>query len=205
MPRATKKYHYLYKTTNLITGKFYVGMHSTDNLEDGYMGSGQYITRSIKRHGKENYIVEKLKFFDDRKALVYAEEQFVNATFINDPQCMNLQTGGIGRSPYKMSVEHKNKISNAHKGKTKSIETRRRMSTATKGRRRNIGIKFSDERKKNISLGKDRHSVLCTNNNTTYPSISAASKALKIPAGNIGSVCKGNREHTCGYRFVYSE
>jgi hypothetical protein len=37
MPRKQKKYNYIYKTTNLINNKFYIGMHSTDNLDDGYL------------------------------------------------------------------------------------------------------------------------------------------------------------------------
>lgn len=32
-----RKYHYIYKTTCLITNRYYIGMHSTDNLEDGYI------------------------------------------------------------------------------------------------------------------------------------------------------------------------
>jgi len=42
-----KKYHFIYKTTNLLNGKYYYGMHSTDNLEDGYVGINNKILVSI--------------------------------------------------------------------------------------------------------------------------------------------------------------
>lgn len=51
---SRRKYHYIYKTTCTITSKFYIGMHSTDNLEDGYVGSGKRLWYSINKHGKEN-------------------------------------------------------------------------------------------------------------------------------------------------------
>ena len=66
MARKEKTYHFIYKTTNLLNGKYYIGMHSTFNLEDGYMGSGKRLKRSLNKYGKENHKVEILEFVDNR-------------------------------------------------------------------------------------------------------------------------------------------
>ena len=63
------KYHIIYKTTNLINGKIYVGMHSTDNLNDGYLGSGWILKQAIKKYGKENFKREVLLVLSNRKLL----------------------------------------------------------------------------------------------------------------------------------------
>ena len=63
------KYHIIYKTTNLINGKIYVGMHSTDNLNDGYLGSGWILKQAIKKYGKENFKGEVLLVLSNRKLL----------------------------------------------------------------------------------------------------------------------------------------
>ena len=64
MKRAQRrKYHYIYKTTCKLTNRYYYGMHSTDNLEDGYKGSGTRLKYSINKHGLENHCCEKLEFF----------------------------------------------------------------------------------------------------------------------------------------------
>ena len=73
MGRPQKKYHYIYKTTNLKNGKFYVGMHSSDNLNDGYLGSGTRLRRSIRKNGKENFKIEILEFFPNRLSLSLRE------------------------------------------------------------------------------------------------------------------------------------
>lgn len=96
MARKEKKYNYIYKTTNLKNGKFYVGMHSTDNLNDGYLGSGTILRRSIRRNGKENFNIEYLEFFDSRVDLANREKQLVNEDLLKDPMCINLKNGGIG-------------------------------------------------------------------------------------------------------------
>ena len=91
-----KKYHFIYKTICNVTNKYYIGMHSTDNLEDGYVGSGTYLWRSIKRHGKENHSIEILEFLDDRESLKSRERELVNEETLTDLMCMNLRIGGEG-------------------------------------------------------------------------------------------------------------
>jgi group I intron endonuclease len=93
---SKKKYHYLYKTTNLINGKFYYGMHSTDSLKDGYKGSGTLLKRSINKYGIENFKLEILEFFDTREALMEAEKKLITELQVVDSNCMNLKPGGSG-------------------------------------------------------------------------------------------------------------
>jgi group I intron endonuclease len=150
MPRGEKKYHYLYKTTNLKNGKFYVGMHSTDNLYDGYLGSGMYLRRSIRKYGKDNFKLEILEFFGTREILIEQEEK-LNLNFIKDSMCMNLRTGGTSavlgntfakgtrseESKAKMrkpkTEEHKKNIALANIGKKASKKTRKKMSDSRCG------------------------------------------------------------------------
>lgn len=96
MARKKHKYHYLYKTTNLINGKFYVGVHSTSDLNDGYLGSGLVLRRSIRKYGEENFKIEFLEFFEDKEKLFEKEKEVVNMDLIKNPLCMNLKQGGIG-------------------------------------------------------------------------------------------------------------
>jgi hypothetical protein len=97
MERASRrKYHYIYKTTCIINKRFYIGMHSTDNIEDGYVGSGKRLWHSINKHGKENHICEILEFLPDRNSLKAREKEIVDAELINEELCMNLMLGGEG-------------------------------------------------------------------------------------------------------------
>jgi hypothetical protein len=108
MLRTQKKYNFVYKTTNIKNGKFYIGMHSTDNLEDGYIGSGKRLWHSINYHGKENFKFEILEFFESREALVEREKQLVNEDLLKDQMCMNLKPGGTGGWPILSNEVRKN-------------------------------------------------------------------------------------------------
>jgi hypothetical protein len=99
MARPKKKYHYIYKTTCNLNGKYYIGMHSTSTIEDGYMGSGKKLRYSIRKHGVENFTREILEFLEDRDSLAKREAEIVNEELINDPLCMNLKHGGQGGWP----------------------------------------------------------------------------------------------------------
>jgi hypothetical protein len=96
MARKEKQFHYLYKITNAKNSKYYIGMHSTHNLDDGYMGSGKRITNSIRKHGLEVHTKEILEYFDDRESLRQKEIQLVNEDLLKDPMCMNINKGGDG-------------------------------------------------------------------------------------------------------------
>jgi hypothetical protein len=92
----SKKYHFIYKTTNLLNGKYYIGMHSTSNLKDGYLGSGKKLRYSIRKYGKENFKLEILEFLESRDELVKRERELVNEDILKDSMCMNLKIGGTG-------------------------------------------------------------------------------------------------------------
>lgn len=92
-----RKFHYIYKITRIDdSGKFYIGMHSTDNLDDGYFGSGQLLKKSIKKYGAEMHIKEILEFLPSRKELKDRERQLITEELLADKRCMNLMLGGEG-------------------------------------------------------------------------------------------------------------
>lgn len=79
-----------------MTGKYYLGMHSTDDLDDGYMGSGKRLWYSINKYGKENHVCEILEHYFTREWLREREAELVNEDILDDPLCMNLKVGGDG-------------------------------------------------------------------------------------------------------------
>ena len=96
MDYKQKKFNFIYKTTNIITGKYYIGMHSTDDVDDGYFGSGTLLIRSIKKYGVESHTREILEYVDTREELVKREKQIVSIELISEDSCMNLMVGGEG-------------------------------------------------------------------------------------------------------------
>lgn len=89
-----KKFYYFYKITNNINNHYYYGIHSTNDLFDGYMGSGTRLKYAIKKYGLENFTKEILKFFNSWDELCEYENNVVNETLLTDPNCYNLINGG---------------------------------------------------------------------------------------------------------------
>lgn len=89
-----KKFYYFYKITNTINNHFYYGVHSTNNLNDDYMGSGKRLHFAYKKYGIENFKKEILKFFNSADEAYKYESEIVNETLISDSNCYNLIPGG---------------------------------------------------------------------------------------------------------------
>lgn len=96
MSKIKTKFHYFYKITNLINNHFYYGVHNTNNLEDGYMGSGKRLNIAYKKYGIENFNKEIIKFFNTAKEAFEFESEVVNDSLVEDINCYNLIPGGNG-------------------------------------------------------------------------------------------------------------
>lgn len=142
--------YYIYKITNLIDGKTYIGQHKYKKLNDSYMGSGVHIKRAIKKHGIENFKKEILysniqykETVDDMERFAIAKERAIGKAEYN------IADGGQGGH---LSEETRRKISETSKGKKMSEEAKRKMSEAHKGQVTwNKGKHISEEVKRKIS------------------------------------------------------
>lgn len=89
-------YYTIYRITNKINGKFYIGKHQTKDLKDGYMGSGKLIKRAIRKHGVENFSKEILFVFDNEEDMNSKEKELV----VIGEDSYNLCEGGNGGFGY---------------------------------------------------------------------------------------------------------
>lgn len=93
---AKHKYHLVYKITNIINSKIYIGAHSTNNINDGYLGSGKLIKDAIKKYGKENFKKDILYVFNTPEEMFNMEKEIVTETFIKNKGVYNIVIGGFG-------------------------------------------------------------------------------------------------------------
>ena len=110
-------YRYTYKIT-CTQGKykdhFYYGQHTTDDINDGYKGSGKKLKSYYKKHPND-YIKEIISFHNSQEELDKAEYELIHP-YLNDPYCLNIAEGGkSNRHP--QSEETRKKISKGLKGK----------------------------------------------------------------------------------------
>ena len=149
---------YIYKITNTINGKIYVGLHKSEKFDESYWGSGIHIQRAIKKYGKENFKREILEWCETIDKIVAQEIYWIETLDARNPEIgYNIAGGGLGSagltwseeskeklrryrgqlSPLwgrKLSDEHRRHLSDSHKGKTLSEEHKQKIGIANKGR-----------------------------------------------------------------------
>lgn len=86
----------VYKTINKVNGKFYVGIHSTENIDDGYLGSGKNLKIAISKYGRENFERVILKKCSSREEMIEEERKIVTFDFIRRRDTYNSELGGSG-------------------------------------------------------------------------------------------------------------
>ena len=85
----------VYKTVNSINGKFYIGVHKTENPDDDYLGSGKLIKRAVAKYGEQSFQKEVLAVFETPNDAFELEKKLV-AEVLGTPLCYNLKNGGEG-------------------------------------------------------------------------------------------------------------
>lgn len=89
------RYHYFYKITNLLDPRYYYyGIHSTNDLEDGYMGSGVRLKKEYEKIGIENFKKEIVKTFSSRRLASNYEKKMVTQKDVENQFCYNCLEGG---------------------------------------------------------------------------------------------------------------
>lgn len=89
-------YYTIYKTTNKINNKIYIGSHKTKNLNDNYLGSGKHLIRAIELYGTHNFTKEVMYVYDNPSDMFAKEKEIVNEEFIKREDTYNLKLGGFG-------------------------------------------------------------------------------------------------------------
>ena len=134
-------YYTIYKTTNLINGKIYIGYHSTENPNDDYLGSGKLLNQAIEKNGADKFIKQVLYTFTSKEEALQKERQLVSEDFISRKDTYNIKLGGEGgwdhigdldKTPQallKRSESMKEAIAN-NKGKSRVMTDEQRMMGA---------------------------------------------------------------------------
>lgn len=155
-------FYYTYKITLLkgsLAGHYYYGRHKTNNLNDGYAGSGKLVSDYYDKYGKiehQTYIKEIIAFYTDDEELNIGEKEIIGDKYNTDPLCMNLCEGGTwgmlsDKSIEMMKLHHKDVSgknnpmyglrgeNNPNFGSKRTEDQRKYMSKCQKNKHNNKG------------------------------------------------------------------
>lgn len=116
------KLHFVYKTTNLLNDKIYVGVHSDFSCDYDYLGSGKHISASVEKYGKENFSHEIIAVFHDEEGAYDLESKIVDYEFYSSESTYNLAPGSKPGRVGPMLDSTKETISQDNKGRVLDIK-----------------------------------------------------------------------------------
>jgi hypothetical protein len=182
----------VYKTTNIINGKVYIGKDRKNN--PNYLGSGKLLHQAIKKYGKSAFRKEILFESDDDKE-INSREKIEIENHKGRDICYNLAEGGTGGNTVKYYTEEeynnwKIKLSKSSSRRKFTEEIKMKLSIANRGKF------YGDKNKISMALKdtwKDPNSVFNSKEYREKLSNSAKGRAckeetkMKISKSNSGS------------------
>jgi len=148
-------YYFIYLTKNIVNNKCYIGWHATNNVNDGYTGSGRLLKYSIDKYGEDKHITGIIEYCSKDNVLE-KEKYWIKEKNTQVPKGYNLTGGGDGGNTYiLLSEEDKKKFreksSKNSKGKKLSEETKEKIRQHHLGHSWNKGIPKCEEAKQKMS------------------------------------------------------
>lgn len=217
--------YFVYKHTNLVNGKVYIGI--TSRLPEKRWGrngcnyrSNHHFYNAILKYGWDSGFSHEILYSGLTKENAEEYERYLIRHFnsTNPEYGYNIALGG--NSVGKMSDATKKKISASNKGKRRTLEQRKKMSDIAKEsslerskrfrkiranfKNWNDGVVFTEEQK-DLIKGNTYRPVYCSELNRTFKSISFAARELNLYPELICQVCMGRRKTTGGYHFEYAK
>lgn len=208
MVELLDKYNFCYITICLINWKMYVGDHSTDNLNDGYLGSGICLTNAIKKHNKSNFIRIDLEFFKTKQEAFNAQEKYIKIFKTIRPKGYNISPMGGVQCKGGMSEKGRKRLSdkakkrigskNSFYGKRHTEETKKLISQNLdiRGEKNPFYSKHHTEETK-IKIGKKNRQKCRTEEVKNRISNSQIERYKKIKENNACFYTKSKCPH-CG-------
>jgi len=142
-------FHIVYLTTNLANNKIYVGVHSTYNLDDGYLGSGYALKHAIKKYGRHNFKRQILHYCLSEEQSLEFESKIVDLSFVERNDTYNIKLAGGNKVSHTIAI--RNKISLKKKGLKHTEEQNTKQSERMKINNPFKDKKHSDTTRKVIS------------------------------------------------------
>lgn len=161
-------YYIIYKITNLMNNKIYIGKHQTKNINDKYFGSGKLLKNAIKKYGVDNFKKEILFIFRTENEMNDKEKELVTEEFCLRTDTYNICEGGQGGFSY----INRNKLNNSKRDVAAHMK---KLQEGNIGRKNPAGSKRLREWHK---LGLLRHDTF-KDKHHTQESKEKISKALK--------------------------
>ena len=166
--------HIIYKITNKVNGKYYIGRHSTADINDNYMGSGVGIKNAIRKYGRHNFTKEILAEASTSQELWELEKQYVNESVVVDKNSYNMCVGGKHYLMGLTQVQLKQHQSSA--GKIGAAALRKKLAEQGK-----LKDWHAQGGKKSVAIRNERY---------VYKIVTNFGETLTVNANEFKSLCK---------------
>lgn len=199
----------LYKITNSINGKVYVGQTVRtleERIAEHKRKSHTIIGKAIKKYGAENFTIELLKEASSIEELNDLEISWISQCNSLIPNGYNQCFGGDNTKGFHHRESSKQKMSESKKtaflgetnpffGKTHSDEQKAKWSRERKGR--------DMSKVTEASLESIRRKVINLDTGEVFNSVREAAGKYDLKETHISRVCRGGRKSTGGFRWQY--